>query len=67
MCDIVFQPWQGREPMNLLSNVLRLPCAAVSVVQSRHRDILMLLPGKSSAELRSKIINVFVRFVGGGV
>ena len=30
-------------------------------------DILVLLPGKSSAELRSKIINVFVRFVGGGV
>ena len=30
-------------------------------------DILVLLPGKSSAELRSQIINVFVRFVGGGV
>ena len=30
-------------------------------------DILVLLPGKSSAELRSKIINVFVRFVGGGL
>jgi len=28
-------------------------------------DILVLLPGKCSAELRSQIINVFVRFVGG--
>ena len=30
-------------------------------------DILALLPGKSAAELRSQIIDVFVRFVGGGV
>ena len=29
-------------------------------------DILVLLPGKTSAALRSQIINVFVRFVGGG-
>ena len=29
-------------------------------------DILVLLPGKTSATLRSQIINVFVRFVGGG-
>ena len=28
-------------------------------------DILVLLPGKTSAELRSQIIDVFVRFVGG--
>ena len=28
-------------------------------------DVILLLPGKMSAELRSKIVNVFVRFVGG--
>ena len=28
-------------------------------------DILLLLPGKASAELRSRIVDVFVRFVGG--
>ena len=28
-------------------------------------DIVVLLPGKTPAELRSQIINVFVRFVGG--
>ena len=28
-------------------------------------DVLLLLPGKTSAELRAKIVDVFVRFVGG--
>jgi len=29
-------------------------------------DIVLLLPGKISAALRSQVIDVFVRFVGGG-
>ncbi len=30
-------------------------------------DILVLLPGKTSAELRARIIDIFVRFVGGAL